>query len=61
MTRKILSVSVKTKDDKGHVKFWKTHEIDLGSIKFKVDQKSEPKPKKEPKQETKKDPKKDPK
>lgn len=58
MTRKILAATVRTKDEKGHVKFWKTGEIDLDSIKFKVDKKSEPKPKIEPKKDSKKDSKK---
>ena len=59
MTRKILTASVRKIDEKGHVKSWKTCEINLGSITFKVDQESESKPKKEPKKVPKTDSKKD--
>ncbi len=59
MPRKILTINIKTIDDKNHVKYWKKEDIDLDSIKFKIDQKTEPKPKKEPKKESKKDSKKE--
>ena len=59
MSRKILAVHVRTIDEKNHIKSWKTSDIVIDSIKFKIDEKSKPSPVKEPPKETKKTPKKD--
>ncbi len=57
MTRKILTASVRKIDEKGHVKSWKTCEINLGSITFTANQEADPKKeqKKVPKTDSKKD------
>lgn len=38
MSRTFIHVNITTRDDKGHVKHWRKNDIDLDSIKFKVDQ-----------------------
>ena len=59
MTRKFIHVNITTRDDKGHVKHWTAIDVDLDSIKFKVDQVKKVTPTKEketktvPKKETK--------
>lgn len=57
MVRKILDVRIRTIDEKNHVRNWTANDIDLDSLKFKVDciEKKKPETKKEdPKKETKK-------
>ena len=61
MSRKILAVHVRTIDEKNHIKSWKTSDIVIDSINFKIDEKSKPAPVKEPPKDTKKETKKTPK
>jgi len=61
MSRKIFFVSIRTIDEKNHIQNWTKNDIDINSIKFKIDNEKESKPKQtktEPKIETKTEPKK---
>ncbi len=57
MTRRIHSVLIQTIDENNHWKIWKKSDIDIDSLKFKIDQQKEKKP--EPKIVTKPEPKKE--